>query len=385
LIKNTLNVCKETFEAIKDMAEGVKNAVKEAFEEKAEECGQMTGERMKNMMEDYHAKMEHLIDVKLAELNHSFPPNQNDGASNENDDDDGHIFAEGEEEEIVTNNEAIRHRLYAYGGRFWHVPKDFAFPQGVRLDTGWRLWICGLPSNETVGTDGIRLQAPVRPFRILKPTMLPPDVRAKFQLHWKPIFSLMEGAPDLEILPGNSTESIALSFSVGKQHLKATVSYAFESERATPDQWEISTWSKKVARSSILKHGTVSDVANLPVATRHNQPRQLRQPRHRPLTDLRRTRRRNERAATEPQGGRGRARRTGGVAPPATNNGDAGGLPDVNLTATAMARGEAIEREVGEEMEEELREHRRLTNLGRPDGHGGEVFIGPRYATMFPH
>jgi hypothetical protein len=25
----------------------------------------------------------------------------------------------------------------------------------------------------------------------------------------------------------------------------------------------------------------------------------------------------------------------------------------------------------------------RLTNLGRPDGHGGEVFIGPRYATMF--
>jgi hypothetical protein len=64
------------------------------------------------------------------------------------------------------------------------------------------------------------------------------------------------------------------------------------------------------------------------------------------------------------------------VEPPATKNGDTG-LPDVNLTVTAIARGEAIEREVGEEMAEEFREHRSLTNLGRPDSHGGEVLIGP--------
>jgi hypothetical protein len=380
LIKNTLNVCKETFEAIKDMAERIKDAVKQAFEEKAEECGQMTGERMKNMMEEYHSKMEHLIDVKLAELNHSFPP-PHDGESNENDD-DGIIFAEGEEEETVMNNEAIRHRLYAYEGRFWHVPKDFAFPLGARLDTGWKLWMCGLPTNETVGANDIRVQAPVRPFRILKPTMLPPEARKKFQLHWKPIFSLMEGAPDLELSPVMDTDSISLSFSVGKQYLKTRVSYAFDSERATPDQWEISTWSKKVARSSILKHGTVSDKANLPVATRHNQPRQQRQPRQRPLADLRRTRRRVERVTAGEQehpGGRARVIQTVEV-PPATN-GD--GLPDVraNLTAAATARGDEIEREVSEEMAEELTEHRRLTNLGRPDGHGGEIFIGPQYPT----
>jgi hypothetical protein len=44
LIKNTLDVCKETFEAIKDMTDVVKDAVKEAFKEKAEESGQMTSE-----------------------------------------------------------------------------------------------------------------------------------------------------------------------------------------------------------------------------------------------------------------------------------------------------------------------------------------------------
>jgi hypothetical protein len=82
----------------------------------------------------------------------------------------------------------------------------------------------------------------------------------------------------------------------------------------------------------------------------------------------------------EHQGGRARVIQTVGVPPPATN-GD--GLPDVraNLTAAATARGEEIEREVSKKMAEELTEHRRLTNMGRPDGHGGEIFIGPQYPT----
>jgi hypothetical protein len=44
-----------------------------------------------------------------------------------------------------------------------------------------------------------------------------------------------------------------------------------------------------------------------------------------------------------------------------------------------MARGEQIEREVSEEMAEELSEERRVTNVGRPDGHGGVLFVGPRF------
>jgi hypothetical protein len=38
-----------------------------------------------------------------------------------------------------------------------------------------------------------------------------------------------ESAPDLAILPVMDADSILLSFSVGKQYLKARVSYAFES------------------------------------------------------------------------------------------------------------------------------------------------------------
>jgi hypothetical protein len=151
LIKNTLQVCTETLKTVKEMSTTVKDAVKEGFEEKAEECGQMTGERMKTMIDEYHGQMETLINTKLTELKETFPHhnNQNDGAGNENDVDDGIVFAEAQEDECVVNNQAIRHRLYAYDGRFWHVPKDFEFPMGVRLDTGWKLWTCGLPSNET--------------------------------------------------------------------------------------------------------------------------------------------------------------------------------------------------------------------------------------------
>ena len=154
---------------------------------------------------------------------------------------------------------------------------------GIHLDTGWKLWIRGLPSSETIDANGIQVQAPVRSFCILKPTMLPPDTHKKFGLDWRQIFSLLEGAPDMDISPAMDTDSILLSFSVGKQYLKARVSYVFESERATPDQWGISTWSKKVCRSSIMKDDNDSDKAHLPAATHRNRPLQQCHPRNRHL------------------------------------------------------------------------------------------------------
>ena len=70
------------------------------------------------------------------------------------------------------------------------------------------------------------------------------------------------------------------------------MSYVSESERTTPDQWGISTWLRKVCRSSIMKNGNDSDKSHLPAATHCNRPRQQRQPHKKPLAHLRRTRRR---------------------------------------------------------------------------------------------
>ncbi len=56
--------------------------------------------------------------------------------------------------------------------------------------------------------------------------------------------------------------------------LKTRVEYVFRKRRANPMQWELSTWSKQVQRSSIEKNGTKSDKAALPTGTsRYNKPR----------------------------------------------------------------------------------------------------------------
>jgi hypothetical protein len=144
------------------------------------------------------------------------------------------------------------------------------------------------------------LKAPVRPIRKLKLSMIPKHVKQKFQLHWRPIFAMMEQAPGLEIPETGNCDAayITASFNTAKEYLKTRVSYVFMNERAHPGRWEISTWSKKVARSSILKGGTVADRANLPVENSHrNRPREQKGPRSRPLADRRRVRRRVARVA----------------------------------------------------------------------------------------
>jgi hypothetical protein len=76
----------------------------------------------------------------------------------------------------------------------------------------------------------------------------------------------------------------------------------------------------------------------------------------------------------EQQGGTARARMR--REEPAAADGE---LPTATLTGNAVARGEEIERAIRVGQADELREMRRLANLGRPDGHGGTIFIGPRF------
>ena len=91
---------------------------------------------------------------------------------------------------------------------------------------------------------------------------------------------------------------------------------------------------------------------------------------HRELTD-------DEQQQEEEQGGtaRARTRRTRREEPAAAD----GELPTVPRTANGIARGEETERHIREGQADELREIRRLANLGVPDGHGGTVFIGPQF------
>jgi hypothetical protein len=96
---------------------------------------------------------------------------------------------------------------------------------------------------------------------------LPKPIRQGFNLHWRPIFEVMEACPGLDVADEDSFEQ-------GIAFLKSWVKYLFKKRRAKPMQWELSTWSRHVQRSSIEKNGTKSDKAALPTGTSHfNKPR----------------------------------------------------------------------------------------------------------------
>ena len=80
-----------------------------------------------------------------------------------------------------------------------------------------------------------------------------------FAGEWMPIFSVMMEAPDINIpsIVDDITEEILISsYDAATAHLKEKFSYIF------------GTWSKKVKRSEVLKHGTPLDISRLPAATK---------------------------------------------------------------------------------------------------------------------
>ena len=97
-----------------------------------------------------------------------------------------------EQEHQQGQQKGIDHTLYCYDGKFWQVPRGWQFPEKILRQTGWSLWLNGQP--------GI-----VRPFRLLDPPSLSPDkkLRDRLKLEWRPIFQMMEQAPDMEIPTGS--------------------------------------------------------------------------------------------------------------------------------------------------------------------------------------
>ena len=90
------------------------------------------------------------------------------------------------------------------------------------------MWICGLPGNETVNNSGNHQQAPIQPFQKLKLNMLPNEIKKNFNLHWQPIFSMMQTALGIEIREtGIDSHYLYTSFDAAKEYLKTHVSYVF--------------------------------------------------------------------------------------------------------------------------------------------------------------
>jgi hypothetical protein len=221
------------------------------------------------MLKVHHKQIDILITERLKALQTASIPNETATPTPMAGDEQALDFAPGRidnDQEAATSTRPIVYRTYSHSGRFWHMPKTFALPPRMKLDTGWKIWRHGIPCHQITANETSQL-APNRPFRHFKNDMLSKHISQGFNLHWRPIFEVMEACPGLDLADEDSFER-------GIAFLKSRVEYVFNKRRAKPMQWELSTWSKHVQRSSIEKNGTESDKAALPTGmSRSNKPR----------------------------------------------------------------------------------------------------------------
>jgi hypothetical protein len=225
-----LELCKETLTKVKSMAADVKKAVCDAIKSKAFENAIVTMQSLGKMLKVHHKQIVILITARLKAVQTASTPNETvtltPVAGGETLD-----FAPGtidDGEEAATSTRPIVYQTYSHSGWFWHTPKPFALPPRIKLDTGWKIWCHGIPCYQIIANETGQL-APIRLFRHFKNDMLPKHVRQSFNLHWRPIFEVMEACPRLDLADEDSFER-RIAF------LKSQVKYVFNKRRAKPMQ-----------------------------------------------------------------------------------------------------------------------------------------------------
>jgi hypothetical protein len=367
----------------------VATTIEAAIENKAWESGQVTGSKLKSILEDFHRESVEAVNNKMDELRRDLQ--QMSGMNNV-----------GGMERLGRMGATRATNTYMHGGRFYAVPPTFQFPK-VNLRQGTRLWFKGMTTSVDGGDR-------ILPFRKLDLKMLPKELKNGFKLAWLPIFKYLEEF-ETEI-PKHGSEitdkMIEEYYNDCVDYLKERVSYCFEKGDAM--NWTLSTWSKKVQRSYIEKHGNQSDKEHLKEATPSNKERgfkrrkrisENRPPSKYPQRQKRRMEKANTRNTTGDTGGGGRrqagrdARRTNANverlrAPHVTRQGDQNEQAEqddsfmtefgnVEMTDTMRARARVIEAQVTEEMKEDRDEIRDERNrLGDGVGTDGSLLFVKR-------
>ena len=228
----------------------------EALEERDDSNGQVSGTKIKELLESFQGEILTGVEERLQAIKDSgFLPQQHK---------QNVVFHDPVQGEIPTFCSG-KYFAFCYGEdgetdrRFWQVPNGFSFPK-VNLRTGWTFWIKGMPEYADKEADGAFTAHPISPFRHFKAKMLPKKVKNAFLVNWKPVFTIMDGVlkeeNEEDIIKWSPSE-VEESLVAGLELLKGRASYAFEKPRH--ERWGVGTWSKYVQPSEIRKHGSEAD------------------------------------------------------------------------------------------------------------------------------
>jgi len=131
LQKQLLEVCKNTFGRVDSLLDNFGEKIKEVFEERAIENGQVTMHQMKNMFSEFQKSIKEDVTSQIQNLN--IPTPQNNDVI---------------DDKVVLSGKTIDHHskepngtLFFWNNRFWEVPKGFDFPTKVNLRMGFEFWL----------------------------------------------------------------------------------------------------------------------------------------------------------------------------------------------------------------------------------------------------
>ena len=360
-----------------DQTNKVIEAVQKAMEDKAWDSGHVTGSRLLEVLNEFQQKSLTSVDQRLVEIRNEFSqqsqqlPHSPTGRTN------------------TQQPTGVAANAFAYNGRYYSVPENFQFPKG-KLRDALRFWLLG----RTMSANG---DQEVKPFRKLTLEMLPTKkLKDAYKLNWKPIFGFLADAINIPNDNNRPTEEeIDAAYSRCLEHLKSTVSYCFEMRKKPEDEWNLATWSLRVARSSIEKRGTDSDKAKLAPATNRNKARSNGLKRNRKDSDnplyLRRQQQRQRKirnATNNVRNATNNATTNTTTAAAATGTGTFANVFPLMATTVAMEqRDKAIAQQVAEEMKDE-REKARTDRATRGDAVGADgtlLFTAERQGIQAPN
>ena len=134
----------------------------------------------------------------------------------------------------------------------WLVPSGFEMPS-ADLYSGWTRWLQGFPSYAILDGNGEQINAPVRPFRLMKKCNLPRRLRRSYDNNWKPIMELMEKEVEDEIRTRHVHDMDFEFFrSTYDKALKA-IQEEYPEFASPKSTWKVSTYCRKLREINVSR------------------------------------------------------------------------------------------------------------------------------------
>jgi hypothetical protein len=260
-IREVIGIVKELRDSQQTQSDEIKKAIHDAFESRALESGHPTNESLQRLMAEIESRYNNTLDERLNRLAERFG-----GSSGRIRND---VTNDGRSSQAQARADDM---LFSYGGQFYYVPHDFAFPTGASLKTALVFWFCGMDTS----TNGKR----IRPFRTLKLQLLPTTkLKNTYKINWCPIFRYLEKNVQVSLAQDFNSitnDDLKMYYDECIKVLGDRVSFCFNDRKNSALTWKVSTWSRSIQPSYITSKGSDRDKSFLDVATNRNNRRSFK-------------------------------------------------------------------------------------------------------------